>query len=87
MHWLTWIAVGLIAGYAASVFLGMGKQMGLPASVGVGILGALLGGWTVKFLGYNGNAMEFNWSSLATAFVGALVLLFLFREFFTQHRD
>ncbi|OGP56016.1 MAG: hypothetical protein A2V67_13815 [Deltaproteobacteria bacterium RBG_13_61_14] len=85
MHWLTWIVVGLVAGFAASAFLGMGKVMPWPLLLGLGVLGALLGGWVMKFFGWGG-PMDFNWRWLLSSFLGALVVIFIFREFFTKHR-
>jgi len=85
MHWLTWIAMGLVAGFAASAFLGLGKEMPWPLLLGLGVLGALLGGWVMHFFGFSG-PMQFNWRWLLSSFLGALAVIFIFREFFTKHR-
>jgi len=86
MHWLTWLGVGLAAGFAASTFLGMGKHMPLWVSLIGGVAGAILSGWVVRWLGWDEGPIGFNWRWLASSFVGALVLLFIFREFFTKQR-
>ena len=86
MHWLTWMGVGLLAGFAASAFLGMGKVMPLWLSLAAGVAGAILSGWVVRWLGWDQGPIGFNWRSLLSAFLGAVVLLFVFREFFTKQR-
>lgn len=81
-HWkhmdlLTWIIVGLIAGLIASAVVG-GIGYGLLGDIVVGMVGALFGGWLFSTLriatplgGVAGNIL--------VAFIGAVVLLVLFR--------
>jgi uncharacterized membrane protein YeaQ/YmgE (transglycosylase-associated protein family) len=73
MDLLTWLIVGLIAGVLAGVLVG---GVGLVGDIIVGIVGAFVGGWifaklgvTTPFAGLAG--------TIFTAFVGAVVLLFL----------
>jgi uncharacterized membrane protein YeaQ/YmgE (transglycosylase-associated protein family) len=75
---LIWIIVGAIAGYAASKVL-TGKGMGLLADIIVGILGAFLGGWLASLVGLPVSTGTFTVSGLLAAFVGAIILLVLFR--------
>jgi len=86
MHWLTWLAAGLVAGYAASTFLGMGQYMPLWVSLVAGVAGAILSGVVARFLGWDEGPVGFNWRWLLSSFIGAIVLLFIFREFFTRQR-
>ena len=76
MDILTWIIVGLVAGVLASFVVGGG--LGLIGDIIVGILGAFVGGWLFARLGvstpFGGLA-----GTIFTAFVGAVVLLFLIR--------
>ena len=76
MSILTWIIVGLVAGLLASFVVGGG--LGLVGDIIVGILGAFVGGWIFSRLGvsspFGGLA-----GTIFTAFVGAVVLLFLLR--------
>lgn len=72
---LVWIIVGAIAGFLASKVL-TGKGMGLIWDIVVGILGGLLGGWLAGLVGISttGIVME-----IVVAFVGAAILLIIFR--------
>jgi uncharacterized membrane protein YeaQ/YmgE (transglycosylase-associated protein family) len=76
MSIITWIIVGLVAGLLASFVVGGG--LGIVGDIIIGILGAFVGGWIFSRLGVSSP-----WGGLAgtifTAFVGAVVLLFLLR--------
>ena len=73
MDLLTWLIVGLVAGVLAAMLVG---GVGLIGDIIVGIIGAFVGGWIFRQLG-----VETPFGGLAgtifTAFVGAVVLLFL----------
>ncbi|HEY0152630.1 MAG TPA: GlsB/YeaQ/YmgE family stress response membrane protein [Longimicrobium sp.] len=75
MDLLTWLIVGLIAGVLASLVMG---GVGLIGDIVVGIVGAFVGGWLFKQLGvttpFSGLA-----GTIFTAFVGAVILLFILR--------
>ena len=75
MDLLTWLIVGLIAGVLASLVMG---GVGLIGDIVVGIVGAFVGGWLFRQLGvttpFSGLA-----GTIFTAFVGAVVLLFVLR--------
>jgi uncharacterized membrane protein YeaQ/YmgE (transglycosylase-associated protein family) len=77
MSLLTWIIVGLIAGVLASLVMG-GTGYGLIGDIIIGIVGAFVGGWVFSRLGvsspFGGMA-----GVVFTAFIGAVVLLFLLR--------
>jgi uncharacterized membrane protein YeaQ/YmgE (transglycosylase-associated protein family) len=75
---LVWIIVGGIAGFVASKVIS-GKGMGLLWDVVVGILGAFLGGWLAGLAGISVNTGTFTISGLLAAFVGAVILLVVFR--------
>ena len=75
---LVWIIVGAIAGFVASKVL-TGKGMGLLWDVVVGILGAFLGGWLAGLVGIRVSTGTFTLSGLLAAFVGAVILLVVFR--------
>jgi len=72
---VVWIIVGLIAGFLASKVLS-GHGMGLIWDLVVGILGAIVGGWLASLAGI---AVTNILVEIIVAFVGALILLFLFR--------
>jgi uncharacterized membrane protein YeaQ/YmgE (transglycosylase-associated protein family) len=75
---LIWIIVGAIAGFAASKVL-TGKGMGLLADIVVGILGAFLGGFLASLAGMPVSTGTFTVGGLLAAFVGAIILLVVFR--------
>lgn len=76
MDLLTWLIVGLVAGVLASLVVGGG--FGLIGDIVIGIVGAFVGGWIFRQLGvsspFGGLA-----GTIFTAFIGAVVLLFLLR--------
>jgi uncharacterized membrane protein YeaQ/YmgE (transglycosylase-associated protein family) len=75
---LVWIIVGAIAGFVASKVLS-GKGMGLLWDIVVGILGAFLGGWLAGLVGIPVSTGTFSVSGLLADFVGAIILLVVFR--------
>jgi uncharacterized membrane protein YeaQ/YmgE (transglycosylase-associated protein family) len=75
---LVWIIVGGIAGFVASKVIS-GKGMGLLWDIVVGILGAFLGGWLAGLVGIPVSTGTFTVSGLLAAFVGAVILLVVFR--------
>lgn len=76
---LSWVVLGGLAGWVASMVAGTNAKMGIPANVFVGMLGAVVGGWIFNFFGHAG-AYGFNFYSFGVAFVGATLLLFVFRR-------
>ena len=82
---LVWIIVGAIAGFVASKVL-TGKGMGLLWDIVVGILGAFLGGWLAGLAGIPVATGTFTVSGLLAAFVGAIILLVVFRAVTSRGR-
>ncbi|MCB0014182.1 MAG: GlsB/YeaQ/YmgE family stress response membrane protein [Anaerolineales bacterium] len=72
--WVTWIIFGGLAGWLASILMGRNKRMGCLANVVIGIIGAYLGGWLGRLL-FGVRISGFDFSSLAIAVVGAVILL------------
>ena len=80
---LLWLVVGLIAGFLASKVTS-GRGMGLPIDIGVGLLGAALGGYLA---GVAGIAISAGFlGQIVVAFVGALLLLLAVRMVFSRGR-
>ena len=75
---LIWIVVGAIAGFVASKVV-TGRGMGLLWDIVVGILGAFLGGWLAGLAGLDVSPGTFTLGGLVSAFVGAVILLVVFR--------
>lgn len=76
MDLLTWLIVGLIAGVLASIVVGGG--FGLIGDIVIGIVGAFVGGWIFRQLGV-GTPFGGLAGTIFTAFIGAVVLLFVLR--------
>jgi len=75
---LSWILVGLVAGWLADMVM-KGKGRGILFSLVLGIVGALVGGYFAGLLGVQDAVNGFNITSLLTAFIGAVVLIFIVR--------
>jgi uncharacterized membrane protein YeaQ/YmgE (transglycosylase-associated protein family) len=76
MNFLWFLLIGLVAGWLAGMFM-KGRGLGLLGNMVVGMIGALIGGSLFGFLGVSaGGGLV---GSLITAFVGAVVLLFVIR--------
>jgi len=78
MGLLTWIVVGLVAGFIAEFAVGGGiggigiQRFAITILLGVG--GALLGGWVASSQGW-GDVTGFNIRSLVIATLGAIVVV------------
>ncbi len=76
MHFLLFIIIGLIAGALAGRVVS-GHGYGVLGDIVVGVIGAFLGGWIFATpLGVAGGGF---FMSLLTAFIGAIILLWLIR--------
>jgi uncharacterized membrane protein YeaQ/YmgE (transglycosylase-associated protein family) len=76
---LSWIIVGLIAGFLAGQVM-RGGGYGVIGDIIVGILGGMLGGW-IAFHFFNiGDPMSgINLVSIVVAFAGAILLILILR--------
>lgn len=84
---LSWIIVGLIAGFLAGQVM-RGGGFGLIGDIVVGIVGALIGGFLAGVLLNNPNAVNgINLSSILVAFIGAVILLGILRLFSGRRRS
>ena len=80
MSLITWLIVGLIAGWLAGI-VARGGGYGLLGDIIVGVVGALLGGFlTGRLLGVD-YVTGFNLTTIVVAFVGALILIAVLRLF------
>jgi uncharacterized membrane protein YeaQ/YmgE (transglycosylase-associated protein family) len=79
MSILSWIVVGLIAGWLAGLVV-KGGGFGVIGDIIIGIVGGLLGGWMASSLFHIGASVDgINLESILVAFVGAVVLIFILR--------
>jgi uncharacterized membrane protein YeaQ/YmgE (transglycosylase-associated protein family) len=76
---IAWVVLGLIAGAIAKAIYPGHQGGGFVATTGLGIVGAVVGGYLAQFLRIGGSAAAggFNIWSIALAVVGALVVLFI----------
>ena len=77
---LSWIIIGGIAGWLASIFTGNNRKMGMGSNIIVGIFGGIIGGFLFNILGGAG-VTGFNLWSLLVSFVGAMILLLVINAF------
>jgi len=78
MSIMSWLVVGLIAGFLAKYVVPGEGPGGVIGDLVVGVVGAILGGWVFGLFGHGG-ASGINVYSIVVAFVGAVILLFLVR--------
>lgn len=75
---LSWIIVGLIAGWLAGMVM-KGSGYGVVGNIIIGIVGALLGGYISTLLFDGTTVSGFNLQSVLIATLGAIVAIFLVR--------
>lgn len=73
---LIWIAIGIIAGWLASVIVGGG---GLIRYLITGLIGAFVGGFLFKMAGVNINLGNPYINEIVVAAIGAIVVVLLAR--------
>jgi uncharacterized membrane protein YeaQ/YmgE (transglycosylase-associated protein family) len=80
---LVYIVVGVIAGFLAGLVV-MGRGRGLFWNLIIGILGAIIGGWLANELHLNINLGADLLNRIVIAFVGAVILLLIWRLIFRR---
>lgn len=78
MGWLSFIVLGGVAGWLASIVMHTNGSQGIILNVIVGVIGASIGGYLFGWFGGAG-VTGFNLYSLMVATVGAVVLIWLFK--------
>jgi uncharacterized membrane protein YeaQ/YmgE (transglycosylase-associated protein family) len=73
MGLISWIILGLIAGYLAHRLVG-GRGQGFLMNTILGVVGAVVGGELMTFLG-RGEVTGLNIYSMAVAVLGAIIVL------------
>jgi uncharacterized membrane protein YeaQ/YmgE (transglycosylase-associated protein family) len=73
---ISWIVVGLIAGWLAGKVM-KGGGYGVVADIVLGILGGIVGGWVFGILGLHAGGLV---GSIVVAFVGAVILVWIVRK-------
>ncbi|HKL79229.1 MAG TPA: GlsB/YeaQ/YmgE family stress response membrane protein [Mobilitalea sp.] len=76
---ISWLVVGALAGWLASMIMGKNSKMGWFENIAAGIVGALLGGFILGLFGIGG-VSGFNLYSILVAMGGACLLLFIINK-------
>jgi len=77
---ISWIILGMVAGWIASIMTGTNERVNGWMNVVVGILGAVIGGLVLRLFGVN-ISNGFSFGSLLTAILGAVILLAIVRAY------
>lgn len=80
---ITWIILGLLAGFIASKIVDR-HGAGILLDIVLGVVGALVGGWIFSLVGAHG-VTGFNLYSLMVAVAGSILILFLFHAVRRTH--
>jgi len=75
MGLISWIVVGLIAGFLAGKVM-KGGGYGILMDIVLGILGGIVGGWLFGLVGIHAGGLI---GGIIVAFVGAVILVWLTR--------
>ena len=76
---LSWIVVGLLAGWLAGLVV-KGGGFGCIGDIVVGVIGGLLGGWIAFHFFHIGDPMSgINLPSIGVAFAGAVIFVVIIR--------
>jgi uncharacterized membrane protein YeaQ/YmgE (transglycosylase-associated protein family) len=75
MEIIGWIVVGLISGWLAKMVVPGREPGGFFATTAIGIVGAIIGGFIWRMMGWTSAGMM---GSILVAFLGAVVLLMLY---------
>lgn len=82
MSILAWIVLGLVAGFIGSKIVNKTGE-GLIRDILLGIVGAVVGGFLFRLVGFSG-VTGLNLWSLLVAVIGAVVFLFLYHALFRR---
>lgn len=74
MEFITWLIVGLIAGWLASIIMKTDSSQGPVMDIILGIVGAFVGGFLMNMLGQS-SPTGFNLYSILVATLGAAIVI------------
>jgi uncharacterized membrane protein YeaQ/YmgE (transglycosylase-associated protein family) len=73
---ISWIIIGGLAGWVASMILHTDEEQGMLGNIIAGILGGIVGGWALNIFGGEGVNGFSIWSFLV-ALLGAIIVLLI----------
>lgn len=76
MGLLSWILIGALAGWLASIITGNNEKMGAGKNIVVGIIGAFIGGFIMNFI-FNAGITGLNIWSLFVSILGSVIFLWI----------
>ena len=76
MSFITWIVLGLVAGFIGSKIVNKAGE-GILLDIVLGVVGAVVGGWLFSTFGASG-VTGLNLYSLLVAVIGAVIFLFAY---------
>ena len=82
MSVISWIILGLVAGWIASKIVNK-TGSGIMMDIALGVVGAIVGGLIFSFLGTSG-VTGLNIWSLVVAVIGAIVVLWIYHALVTR---
>ena len=74
---ISWLVVGGLAGWIASIIMKTNAQQGALANIIIGILGAFIGGFIVQLLSNGDGVDTFSIPGFIVAVLGAVILLWI----------
>ena len=85
---VSWLIVGAIAGWIASMVVPGDEGYGVVGGLIAGIVGALVGGWLFALLTSKEDWLTgFDITTLIAAIVGAIIVVFLFQMLTGRRRS
>jgi uncharacterized membrane protein YeaQ/YmgE (transglycosylase-associated protein family) len=74
---IAWLILGLLAGFIGSKIVNKTGE-GLIMDILIGVVGAVVGGWVVRFFGFTG-VTGLDIKSLLVAVLGSIIFLLIYR--------
>lgn len=72
---ISWVVLGALAGWVASIIMKKNSSMGAFANIIVGVIGAFIGGLIMNLFGAPADVTGFNIESFLVALLGSVILL------------
>lgn len=87
---ITWLIIGLIAGFLANIIL-RGGGRSATSNIVIGLLGALVGGFLFTVLGIQtpaalNDGLTLRYIDILVSFIGAVIIIALFGGFWRRRR-